>query len=103
MGRRGAAEVPVEDVKGLGHGVPGYDFGEELELLVTLVGVWEVGDGGVAAGSDQYVSKVRKGTYGQERMETKAMPMMRAYLTRKAMRKAVTIPPHRIPTQSYTC
>lgn len=42
-----------------------------------------------------------EGTYGQERMETRAMPRMRAYLTRKAMRKAVTMPPQKTATQSY--
>jgi hypothetical protein len=34
-------------------------------------------------------------------METRAMPMMRAYLMRKAMRNAVTIPPQKTATQSY--
>src|SRR5436190_22470395 len=40
-------------------------------------------------------------THGQERIETKEMPMMIADLTLYIMRNAVTIPPHKMPIHNY--
>jgi hypothetical protein len=44
--------------------------------------------------------RIKEKTYGQERIETSAMPIIRAYLIRKAMRKAVRIPPQKTASQS---
>jgi hypothetical protein len=48
-------------------------------------------------------ARVRKDVeaYGQERIETKAMPIMKAYLTRKDIRYAVKMPPAIIPVHIY--
>lgn len=84
-----------------------HNLPEEFETGVSLVGLGEVGDGGIATGRTRLVQGVRegeagKGTYGQERTETRAIPMMRAYLIRKAMRNAVTMPPQNRPTHNYS-
>jgi hypothetical protein len=63
----------------------GSNLPEELKPSIAVICIWEVGDGGVATGTwlASTSSSVGKGsiTYGQERMETRAMPAMMADLT----------------------
>jgi len=74
---------------------------EESESAISVCVVREESDGCVAATRlSEDVEKLGKSTYGQERTETREMPMMRAYLTRKAIRKAVIMPPQKTATQS---
>jgi hypothetical protein len=84
--------------------MPSNDLSEELEARVTLAIIREISDCSFASNEIMSVwpedSKVAIKTYGQDKAETRAMPMTSAYLIRKAIRKEVTMPPQKTPTQS---
>lgn len=97
-----ARQVPLLGIQRMRDRVERDDLFEKGEALVTLDGVGEVGKRSVAPASCQLGKRTSCGlTHGQERIETRATPMMIAALTRKAMRKAVRRPPHIIP--SHIC
>lgn len=97
------ADVPVESIEGMLHGVDGSYFAEELETRVSFWRVREICNGSVASASIRDPDRHRAlgTTYGHERIDTNAIPMMKAYLTRKAMRYAVSNPPANIAVQSF--
>jgi hypothetical protein len=96
------AEVPVKYVESLFDRMPDNYLFEEFESAISVCVVREEGNGSVATMClSEDVEKLGRSTYGQERTETREMPMMRAYLTRKAIRKAVIMPPQKTATQSY--
>jgi hypothetical protein len=81
--------------------MPDNDLFEEVKSAVSICIMREEGEWSVAAAClSEDVDRVIRSTYGQERTETREMPMMRAYLTRNAIRKAVTIPPQKTAIQS---
>jgi hypothetical protein len=95
------AEIPVKYVESFLDRVPDNDLFEEVESAVSICVVREEGKRSVAAVClSEDVERIRRSTYGQERTETREIPMMRAYLTRNAIKKAVTIPPQKIAIQS---
>jgi hypothetical protein len=97
-----SAKVPVKYIESLFDRMPDNYLFEEFESAISICVVREESDGGVAAVClSEDDEKLGRNTYGQERMETREMPMMRAYLTRKAIRKAVIMPPQKTATQSY--
>ena len=96
-----SAKVPVKYVESLFDRMPDDYLFEKFESAISVCVVREEGDRSVAAVSLlEDVEKIERSTYGQERTETREMPMMRAYLTRKAIRKAVIMPPQKTATQS---
>ncbi len=95
-----AAQVPLLLRQRVPDRVERDNLGEVVEAPVAVGGVGEVGERGVAtAGACEYGvgEGFGEGTYGHERMETRAMPMMMAPLTRNAMRMVVSKPPQTIP------
>lgn len=78
---------------------------EELESRVAFIRVREVCEGGVASvdmSASSFMHMIHwYVTYGHDRIETIAMPMMIADLTRKAMSQAVRRPP-KIPSHICT-
>lgn len=96
-----SAKVPVKYVESLFDRMPDNYLFEEFESAVSVCVVREESDGCVASTRlSEEVEKLGRITYGQESTETREMPMMRAYLTRKAIRKAVIMPPQKTATQS---
>ena len=96
-----SAKVPVKYVESLFDRVPDNYLFEELEASISVCVVREEGDGSVAAVRlSEDAEKLGRNTYGQERTETRDIPLMRAYLTRKAIRKAAIMPPQKTATQS---
>lgn len=96
-----SAKVPVKYIESPFDRMPDNYLFEEFEPAISVCVVREEGDRGVAAVllSEDF-EKLGRSTYGQERTETREIPMMRAYLTRKAIRKAVIMPPQKTATQS---
>ena len=96
-----SAKVPVKYVESLFDWMPDDYLFEEFETAISVCVVREESDRSIAAvrllEDDE---KLGRSTYGQERTETREIPMMRAYLTRKAIRKAVIMPPQKTATQS---
>ncbi len=101
IGSIGSTEIPLQCVQCFLDGVECDNVLEVVEPLVAFVRVRKVSEFCVAPiDCLEVYSGERPGldTYGQERIETKTMPMTMADLTRKAIKKVVSRPPQTIPS-----
>lgn len=80
--------VPVQNIEDVLNRMERDDLLKELKACLAVFGIREVGDICIATFSWLvYVEGVgERNTYGHDRMETRAMPIIRAYLTRKDIR-----------------
>ncbi len=98
-----ARQVPLLRGKRVLDGAKPHDLLEEIPPIVAVGVVWEIRDRRVPS-RKQSVGEHHLGeveAHGQERTVTKAMPMIIAAFTRKAISQAVSRPPPRTPSHIW--
>ena len=95
-------DIPVLDYKRVLDWMEAYNLLEEVVAICSLNSIIEVGKRRSSSTICQSsIHELIQSTYGQDMIDTTAIPMTIASLTLKAMRYAVRTPPQRTPIHNY--